>query len=81
MSKKKKKSQPVMPKTQKTNIIGTIKKKDIIAMKNSGFIEIRGTGIHGDVKYNRKKNKKELKKEVQNYQGSKDSYFFIENFL
>jgi len=40
MSKKKKKSQPVIPKAEKTNIIGTITAKEIRTMQTKEFCSI-----------------------------------------
>lgn len=73
MSKKKKKSQPVIPKAEKTNIIGTITAKEIRTMKTKGFIRLHGMGVHGDMGYNRRKEKKKVLQEIKE---SKDSSFY-----
>ena len=73
MSKKRKKSQPVTPKAEKTNIIGTITAKEIRIMQTKGFIRLRGMGVHGDMGYNRRK---ENKKVLQEIKESKDSSFY-----
>lgn len=74
MSKKRKKSQPVIPKAEKTNIIGTITAKEIRTMQTKGFIRLHGMGVHGDTGYNRRKEKKKVLQEIRE---SKDSYFYI----
>lgn len=73
MSKKKKKSQPVIPKAEKSNIIGTITAKEIRIMQTKGFVRLHGTGIHGDTGYNRRKEKKKV---LQKIKESKDSSFY-----
>ena len=72
MSKKKKKSQPVILKAEKTNIIGTIAAKEIRTMQTKGFIRLQGIGPHGDKGYNRRKEKKKVLQEIKE---SKDSSF------
>jgi hypothetical protein len=72
MGKKKKKSQPVIPKVEKSNIIGTITAKEIRAMKTKGFVRLHGMGVHGDTGYNRRKEKKKVLQEIRE---SKDSSF------
>lgn len=73
MSKKKKKSQPVIPKAEKTNIIGTITAKEIRTMQTKGFVQLHGIGPHGINGYNRRKEKKKVLQEIKE---SKDSYFY-----
>lgn len=72
MSKKKKKSQPVIPKAEKTNIIGTITAKEIRTMQTKGFVQLHGIGPHGTNGYNRRKEKKRVLQEIKE---SKDSSF------
>ena len=72
MSKKRKKSQPVIPKAEKTNIIGTITAKEIRTMQTKGFVQLHGIGPHGINGYNRRKEKKKVLQEIKE---SKDSYF------
>lgn len=72
MGKKKKKSQPVIPKAEKTNIIGTITAKEIRTMQTKGFVQLHGIGPHGINGYNRRKEKKKVLQEIKE---SKDSYF------
>lgn len=70
MSKKKKKSQPVIPKVEKSNIIGTITAKEIRTMKTKGFIRLQGIGPHGTNGYNRRKEKKKVLQEIKESKGS-----------
>ena len=72
MGKKKKKSQPVIPKAEKTNIIGTITAKEIRVMQTKGFVQLHGIGPHGINGYNRRKEKKKVLQEIRE---SKDSSF------
>ena len=74
MSKKKKKSQPVIPKAEKTNIIGTITAKEIRTMQTKVFVQLHGIGPHGTNGYNRRKEKKKVLQEIKE---SKDSYFYV----
>lgn len=72
MSKKRKKSQPVIPKAEKSNVIGIITAKEIRTMQTKGFIRLQGIGPHGDKGYNRRKEKKKVLQEIRE---SKDSSF------
>lgn len=74
MSKRKRKSQLVTPKAEKSNIIGTITAKEIRIMKTKGFVRLHGMGVHGDTGYNRRKEKKKVLQEIKE---SKDSYFHM----
>ena len=70
MSKKRKKSHPVIPKAEKSNIIGTITAKEIRTMQTKGFIRLHGMGVHGDTSYNRRKEKKKVLQEIKESKGS-----------
>ena len=70
MSKKRKKTQSVIPKAEKTNIIGTITAKEIRTMQTKGFIRLHGMGVHGDTGYNRRKEKKKALQEIRESKGS-----------
>lgn len=73
MGKKKKKSQPVIPKAEKSNVIGTIMAKEIRIMRTKGFVQLHGIGPHGINGYNRRKEKKKVLQEIKE---SKGSYFY-----
>lgn len=76
MSKKRKKSQPVISKAEKSNIIGTITAKEIRTMQTKGFIRLHGMGVHGDTGYNRRKERRKFCRKLR----SRKTPLFMQRF-